>query len=46
MVPQPSTIILPLREHGPVVYPEPPAKLAEEVKQARPLDDLIKEGLI
>ena len=41
-----STIILPSKEHGPVIYPNPTNKLAEEVKLARPLDDLIKEGLI
>jgi hypothetical protein len=46
MVPQTSTVILPSREHGPVVYPDPSTELADEVKKARPLDDLIREGLI
>jgi len=41
-----STVILPSREYGPVVYPNPSPKLIEEVKRARPLDDLIREGLI
>lgn len=41
-----STVILPSREYGPVVYPESPAGLADEIKQARPLDELIREGLI
>lgn len=41
-----STVILPSREHGPVVYPDPSPELANEVNNARPLDELIKEGLI
>ncbi|MFC1989074.1 MaoC family dehydratase N-terminal domain-containing protein [Chloroflexota bacterium] len=41
-----STVILPSKEHGPVVYPDPSPELVEEVKRARPLDDLIREGLI
>ncbi|MFC2006488.1 hypothetical protein ACFLVG_06035, partial [Chloroflexota bacterium] len=44
--PHTSTVILPSREHGPVVYPKPAPELVEEVKKARPLDDMIKEGLI
>jgi hypothetical protein len=46
MPPRTSTMILPSREHGPVNYPEPSAKLVEEVKKARPLDEMIKEGII
>ncbi len=44
--PHTSTVILPSREHGLVVYPDPSPELMEEIKRARPLDDLIKEGLI
>lgn len=46
MPPNPATVILPSREYGPVVYPNPTPKLREEIKKARPLDELIKEGLI
>ena len=46
MAPHTSTIILPSREHGPTVYPDPSPELVEEVKRARPLDELIGEGLI
>jgi acyl dehydratase len=46
MIPTISTVILPSREYGPVIYPNPSPKLMQEVKEARPLDDLIKEGLI
>lgn len=46
MPPLKSTVILPSREHGPVVYPNPPMELVKEVSQARPLDELIAEGLI
>ncbi|MDY6856923.1 MAG: MaoC family dehydratase N-terminal domain-containing protein [Thermodesulfobacteriota bacterium] len=46
MPPHISTIILPSREHGQVKYPDPPQSLFEEVKRARPLDALIKEGKI
>lgn len=41
-----STVVLPSREHGPAVYPNPTPKLTDEVAKARPLDELIKEGLI
>jgi len=41
-----STVILPSREHGPVIYPNPTPELAEEILQARSLDDLIKDGLM
>jgi acyl dehydratase len=44
--PHMSTVILPSKEHGPVVYPKPSPQLIEEVSKARPLDELIKEGLI
>lgn len=46
MPPRTSTIILPSKEHGPIVYPNPPQNLAEEVSKARPLNDLIKEGIL
>ena len=46
MPPHTSTVILPSREHGPVVYSNPTPKLMEEVNKAMPLDDMIKEGLI
>ena len=41
MPPNISTVILPSRENGPVVYPEPITQLVEEVKKARPLNILI-----
>jgi acyl dehydratase len=44
--PHTSTVILPSREYGPIVYPNPPAELVEEVSKARPLDEMIKEGII
>jgi len=46
MPPRSSTVVLPSREHGPVVYPNPSPELVEEVKRARPLEDMIKEGVI
>ncbi len=46
MLPHISTVILPSREYGPVVYPNPLPKLMQEVSKARPLDDLVREGLI
>ena len=46
MPPGLSTVILPSRRHGPVVYPDPPASLVEDVKIARPLEEMIREGLI
>ncbi|MFC2052364.1 MaoC family dehydratase N-terminal domain-containing protein [Chloroflexota bacterium] len=46
IAPHTSTVILPSRERGPVVYPDPAPELVEEVKKARPLDDLIREGFI
>jgi len=46
MPPRSSTVILPSREYGPVVYPKPSPELVEEVKRARPLEDMIKEGVI
>ncbi len=38
MAPYSSTVILPSREHGPIVYPDPSPELVEEIKKARPLD--------
>ena len=46
MPPQLSMVMLPSRQYGPVVYHNPAPQLVEEVKKARPLDDLIKDGLI
>jgi len=46
MPPNISTVVLPSREHGPVVYPEPSPQLVDEVKKARPLNELKAEGLI
>ena len=46
MPPNTSTVILPSKEHGAVVYPNPPQKLVDEGSRARPLDDLIKEGIL
>jgi hypothetical protein len=41
-----STVILPSREKGPAVYPDPDPQLIEEVKKARPLNEMRAEGLI
>lgn len=47
MPPHVSTIILPSKEHGPITaYPSPAPELVEEVKRARPLTELIKEGIL
>ena len=47
MPPHVSTVILPSKEpKGEVVYPEPKPELIEEVKKARPLQELIEAGLI
>ena len=46
MPPRVSTVILPSKEHGPVVYPNPTSSLMTEVSKARPLDELIREGII
>ena len=46
ITPHPGTVILPSRQYGPVVYPECPASLKKEIQEARPLNDLIKEGKI
>ena len=41
-----STVILPSRESGPVVYPDPDPQLVEEVRKARPLNEMRAGGLI
>jgi hypothetical protein len=41
-----STVILPSRDNRIVIYPEPSLQLIEEVNKARPLEELISEGLI
>jgi hypothetical protein len=46
MMPHTSTVILPSREHGPARLPDPPSSLHEEAKRARPLDDMIREGVL
>ncbi|MCP4755018.1 MAG: hypothetical protein GY866_29420 [Proteobacteria bacterium] len=46
MTPHVSTVVLPSKEFGPVVYPQASTLLEQETKNARPLDDLIREGLI
>jgi len=46
ITPHISTVILPSKEQGAVVYPEPCSRLKKEIERAKPLDDLIKEGLI
>ncbi len=44
MRPNPATIILPSRQHGPVVYPTASPKLYQEVASARPLEELLAQG--
>jgi hypothetical protein len=46
MPPRISTVILPSRKAGPVVYPEPSPQLVDEVNRARPLEELKAQGLI
>jgi acyl dehydratase len=46
MPPRTSTVILPSTQYGAVIYPSPLSHIAEEIKKARPLDEMIKEGLI
>lgn len=46
MPPNVSTVLLPSRENGPVVFPDPDPELVEEVKMARPLNEMKAEGLI
>jgi len=46
MPPKTTTVILPSRERGSVVYPEPSLQFVEEMKKARPLDELKAGGLI
>ena len=46
MMPHISTVILPSKEYGEVVYPDPAPGLKEEIKNARPLNDLIKDGIL
>jgi acyl dehydratase len=46
MRPHSATVILPSKEYGPVKYPDPSPELIEDVKTARPLDELIKEGIM
>jgi len=41
-----ATVILPSKEAGPAVYPNPSPKLMKEVSQARPLYEMIENGLI
>jgi hypothetical protein len=46
MPPHISTVILPSREHGLPDFPDPSPELVEEVKQARPLYEMVAEGII
>lgn len=46
MPPHTSTVILPSKEHGPAVFPEPEASTKADVEKARPLNELIAKGLI
>lgn len=46
ITPHISTVILPSKKYGEVVYPEPTPVLYKEIKKARPLNELIAEGLI
>lgn len=46
MIPRNSTVILPSRQHGPAKYPDPPKELSEEIKKAKPLDELTKQGVM
>ena len=46
MPPRFSTVILPSHEAGVVAYPKPALQLVEEVKSARPLEELRAAGLI
>ncbi len=46
MPPNRSTVLLPSRENGPVVYPDPDPKLEDEVSRAKPLAEMIAQGLI
>ena len=46
ITPHCSTVILPSQEHGAVVYPDAPKSLEEEIKNARPLNALIAEGVM
>jgi hypothetical protein len=41
MAPAVSTVILPSKAHGPVIYPEPPFERAEWVKKAKPLEEIL-----
>lgn len=46
MPPHTSTLILPSKEHGVVEYPDIPSQYIEEVKKARPLEDMIRDGIL
>jgi len=46
MPPHTSTVILPSKEKRLVSFPNPTLETIEAVKNARPLDELIKQGLI
>jgi len=41
-----NTVILPSREKGPVVYPNPSTEILQMAEKARPLDELMKEGIL
>jgi hypothetical protein len=41
MAPQVSTALLPSKEHGPVIYSDPPAERIKWVKEAKPLEQIL-----
>ena len=46
MPPNTSTVILPSKQYGPVKYADPPKNIVEDLKKAKPLDDMIKAGIL
>jgi len=41
-----NTVILPSREKGPAIYPNPPSELIRLAEQAKPLHELIAAGIL
>ncbi|MDD5759686.1 MAG: MaoC family dehydratase N-terminal domain-containing protein [Desulfobulbaceae bacterium] len=46
MPPHISTVILPSKQHGPVKYPDVPKEIYNDVKIAKPIDEMVAKGLI
>jgi len=44
--PHMNTVILPSKAKGPAIYPNPSSDLLKLAEQARPLDELIKAGIL